>query len=66
MKNAVFPRLSIAIALLFGLWASTAQANDYDDVNLLLRQGKSNERWPRPTPTSPASRAIRRCASCAA
>jgi tetratricopeptide (TPR) repeat protein len=43
MKNAVFPRLSIAIALLFGLWVSAAQANDYDDVNLLLRQGKSNE-----------------------
>jgi len=43
MKNAVFSRLSIVFVLLFGFWASAAQANDYDDVNLLLRQGKSGE-----------------------
>ncbi|MGJ7603537.1 tetratricopeptide repeat protein [Variovorax sp. LT1R20] len=43
MKHAVFPKLSIAFALLFSLWGSVAHANDYDDVNLLLRQGKSTE-----------------------
>jgi Flp pilus assembly protein TadD len=43
MKHAAFSRLSIAFALLFSLWASVAHANDYDEVNLLLRQGKSAE-----------------------
>jgi Flp pilus assembly protein TadD len=43
MKHAAFSRLSIAFALLFSLWGSAAYANDYDDVNLLLRQGKSSE-----------------------
>ena len=43
MKHAAFSRLSIAFALLFSLWGSAAHANEYDDVNALLRQGKSNE-----------------------
>ncbi|SCX74293.1 tetratricopeptide repeat protein [Variovorax sp. EL159] len=43
MKHAAFSRLSIAFALLFSLWGSAAHANEYDDVNLLLRQGKPNE-----------------------
>ncbi|MCR6475492.1 tetratricopeptide repeat protein [Variovorax sp. ZS18.2.2] len=43
MKHAVFSKLSIAFALLFSLWGSAAHANDYDDVNLLLRQGKPAE-----------------------
>jgi Flp pilus assembly protein TadD len=43
MKHAAFSRLSIAFALLFSLWASAAHANDYDEVNLLLRQGKPAE-----------------------
>ena len=43
MKHAAFSKLPIALALLFSLWGSAAQANDYDDVNLLLRQGKSAE-----------------------
>ncbi|MDQ0082442.1 Flp pilus assembly protein TadD [Variovorax boronicumulans] len=43
MKHAVFSRLSIAFALLFSLWGSAVHANEYDDVNALLRQGKSNE-----------------------
>ncbi|EJL70761.1 tetratricopeptide repeat protein [Variovorax sp. Varisp85] len=43
MKHAAFSRLSIAFALLFSLWGSAAHANEYDDVNLMLRQGKSNE-----------------------
>ena len=43
MKHAVFSKLPIAFALLFGLWGFAAHANDYDDVNLLLRQGKSAE-----------------------
>jgi tetratricopeptide (TPR) repeat protein len=43
MKHAAFSRLSIAFALLFSLWGSAVHANEYDDVNLLLRQGKSNE-----------------------
>ncbi|MGJ7552823.1 tetratricopeptide repeat protein [Variovorax sp. GB1R11] len=43
MKHAAFSRLSIAFALLFGLWASAAHANDYDEVNMLLRQGKPTE-----------------------
>lgn len=43
MKHAVFSKLSIAFALLFSLWGATAHANEYDDVNLLLRQGKSND-----------------------
>jgi Flp pilus assembly protein TadD len=43
MKHAVFSKLSIAFALLFSLWGSVAHANDYDDVNQLLRQGKSSE-----------------------
>ncbi|MET3378506.1 MULTISPECIES: tetratricopeptide repeat protein [Variovorax] len=43
MKHAAFSRLSIAFALLFSLWGSAVHANEYDDVNALLRQGKSNE-----------------------
>jgi Flp pilus assembly protein TadD len=43
MKHAAFSKLSIAFALLFSLWGSAAHANDYDDVNLLLRQGKPAE-----------------------
>ena len=43
MKHVAFSKLSIAFALLFSLWGSAAYANDYDDVNTLLRQGKSNE-----------------------
>jgi len=43
MQHAAFSRLSIAFALLFSLWGSAAHANEYDDVNALLRQGKSNE-----------------------
>ncbi|PIF78478.1 tetratricopeptide repeat protein [Variovorax sp. 54] len=43
MKHAVFSKLPITFALLFGLWGIAAHANDYDDVNLLLRQGKSAE-----------------------
>jgi len=43
MKHAVFSKLSIAFALLFSLWGSAAHANDYDEVNLLLRQGKATE-----------------------
>ncbi|MDN6888176.1 tetratricopeptide repeat protein [Variovorax sp. CAN2819] len=43
MKHSAFSRLSIAFALLFSLWGSAAHANEYDDVNALLRQGKSNE-----------------------
>ena len=43
MKHAVFSKLSIAFALLFSLWGTAAHANDYDDVNLLLRQGKPTE-----------------------
>ena len=43
MKHAAFSRLSIAFALLLGLWASAAHANDYDEVNMLLRQGKPTE-----------------------
>jgi len=43
MKHAAFSKLPIAFALLFSLWGSAAQANDYDAVNLLLRQGKSAE-----------------------
>jgi len=43
MKRSAFSRFSIAFALLFGLWGSAAHANEYDDVNALLRQGKSNE-----------------------
>jgi tetratricopeptide (TPR) repeat protein len=43
MKHAAFSRLSIAFALLFGLSASAAHANDYDEVNMLLRQGKPTE-----------------------
>jgi tetratricopeptide (TPR) repeat protein len=43
MKHAAFSRLSIAFALLCGLWASAAHANDYDEVNMLLRQGKPTE-----------------------
>jgi len=43
MKHAAFSRLFIAFALLFSLWGSAAHANEYDDVNLMLRQGKSNE-----------------------
>jgi len=43
MKHAAFSRLSIAFALLFSLWGSAAHANEYDDVNALLRQGRSNE-----------------------
>ncbi|GAC1391054.1 MAG: hypothetical protein NVSMB34_05150 [Variovorax sp.] len=39
----MFSRLSISFALLFGLWGSVAHASDYDEVNLLLRQGKSGE-----------------------
>ncbi|HEX7864507.1 MAG TPA: tetratricopeptide repeat protein [Variovorax sp.] len=43
MKHAAFSRLSIAFALLFSLWGSAVHANEYDDVNALLRQGKSND-----------------------
>jgi Flp pilus assembly protein TadD len=43
MKHAAFSRLPLALALLFSLWGSAAHANDYDDVNLLLRQGKPVE-----------------------
>jgi len=43
MKHVAFTKLSLAFALLFSLWGSAAYANDYDDVNTLLRQGKSNE-----------------------
>ena len=43
MKHSAFSRLSIAFALLFSLWGSAVHANEYDDVNALLRQGKSNE-----------------------
>ena len=43
MKHAVFSKLSIAFALLFSLWGSVAHANEYDEVNLLLRQGKATE-----------------------
>jgi Flp pilus assembly protein TadD len=43
MKHAAFSRLPLAFALLFSLWGSAAHANDYDDVNLLLRQGKPVE-----------------------
>ncbi len=44
MKHVAFPRLSaIAFALLFGLLGSAVHANDYDEVNQLLRQGKANE-----------------------
>ena len=43
MKHAAFSKLPIAFALLFSLWGSAAHANDYDAVNLLLRQGKSAE-----------------------
>lgn len=43
MKHAAFSKLPIAFALLFSLWGSAAHANDYDDVNLLLRQGKPAE-----------------------
>ncbi|QSI30562.1 tetratricopeptide repeat protein [Variovorax sp. RKNM96] len=43
MQHAVFSRLSIAFALLFSLWGSVAHANEYDEVNLLLRQGKATE-----------------------
>ncbi|NVM90721.1 tetratricopeptide repeat protein [Variovorax sp. SG517] len=43
MKRSAFSRFSIAFALLFGLWGSAVHANEYDDVNALLRQGKSNE-----------------------
>ncbi|WP_176657991.1 tetratricopeptide repeat protein [Variovorax boronicumulans] len=43
MKHAVFTKFSIAFALLFSLWGSVAHANEYDEVNLLLRQGKATE-----------------------
>ena len=43
MTHPALPRLSIAFAPLFSLWGSAAHANEYDDVNALLRQGKSNE-----------------------
>ncbi|MET3495024.1 Flp pilus assembly protein TadD [Variovorax boronicumulans] len=39
----MFSKLPIAFALLFSLWGAAAHANDYDDVNLLLRQGKAAE-----------------------
>lgn len=44
MKHVAFSRLTaIAFALLIGLCSVAAHANDYDDVNQLLRQGKSSE-----------------------
>jgi Flp pilus assembly protein TadD len=43
MKHAAFSRLSIAFALLFSLWGTAAHANEYDDVNALLRAGKPAE-----------------------
>jgi tetratricopeptide (TPR) repeat protein len=43
MKHPVFSKLSFAFALLFSLWGTAAHANDYDDVNVLLRQGKATE-----------------------
>ena len=42
MKHAAFSRLSLAFVLLFSLWGA-AHANEYDDVNTLLRQGKPAE-----------------------
>ncbi|MDQ0011874.1 Flp pilus assembly protein TadD [Variovorax boronicumulans] len=39
----MFTKFSIAFALLFSLWGSVAHANEYDEVNLLLRQGKATE-----------------------
>ncbi|WP_198084779.1 tetratricopeptide repeat protein [Variovorax sp. E3] len=43
MKHAAFSRIPLVFALLFGLWGAAAHANEYDDVNLLLRQGKPAE-----------------------
>lgn len=43
MKHALFSRLSLATALLFALLSGAVHADDYSDVNALLRQGKAAE-----------------------
>ncbi|AMM26057.1 tetratricopeptide repeat protein [Variovorax sp. PAMC 28711] len=47
MKHALFSRLSLATALpaalLLALLSGAVHADDYSDVNVLLRQGKSTE-----------------------
>lgn len=43
MTHAVFSRLSVATALLLALFGTAARADDYSDVNALLRQGKAPE-----------------------
>lgn len=58
------PRFLSVVLLAFA--AAAAYADDYLDVNTLLRQGKAAEALTKADATSPASRATRRCASCAA
>ncbi|RZL63376.1 MAG: tetratricopeptide repeat protein [Variovorax sp.] len=43
MTHAVFSRLSFTLALLLTLLAGPARADDYSDVNQLLRSGKASE-----------------------
>jgi Flp pilus assembly protein TadD len=45
MKHALFSRLAIALpaALCFALLSGAVHADDYSDVNVLLRQGKTAE-----------------------
>ncbi|RYF33360.1 MAG: tetratricopeptide repeat protein [Comamonadaceae bacterium] len=43
MKHALFSRLSVATALLLALLSGAVHADDYGDVNALLRQGKATE-----------------------